>query len=151
MIDNLIHLVFNGKTHCVSPPAWQHDYGQVLVFDDVELDNPFEVHLANTKIKGNASVHIGLNNQLEVPAAYMAAGLPIYGWVYTHPTIDSGETEYSFVIPIRERPEPVQDEPIPEPEQSTITELVALLQNAVNDAERYAQEAREAAQEVTGS
>lgn len=141
MNDNLITLSFKGKPSCISDPAWQYDYGQVAVFEDIELDEIFEVHFSNTKDKGLASVHLGENNRCEVPAGYFMTGLPIYGWVYVHPTLGSGETEYSFVIPVKTRPEPSPEENIPEPDLSALTHAVDLLYNALDAASASAEEA----------
>ena len=141
MNDNLISLSFKGKSSCISDPAWQYDYGQVAVFEDIELDEIFEVHFSNTKDKGMASVHLGENNRCEVPAGYFMTGLPVYGWVYVHPTLGSGETEYSFVIPVKARPEPSPEEDIPEPELSVLTDAVDLLHNALDSASASAEEA----------
>lgn len=140
MNDNLISLSFAGKTSCIADPAWQHDYGQVAVFTDIELDEYFEVHFSNTREKGTASVHMGADNRCEIPAGYFMTGLPVYGWIYTHPTDGSGETEYSFVIPVRARPEPDPEEDIPEPERSTITRAIEALTHAVETAEGYRDE-----------
>jgi len=146
MNDNTIHVVFCGKERCITTPAWQYDYGQVVVFDDITLDDAFEVHFSNTRDKGNASVHIGTNNQVNVPSAYLMTGLPVYGWIYGHPTNDSGETWYHFVIPVKARPAPDPQEAIPDEYTSTIRELMALLRDAASGAELSA-EAAEAAEE----
>ncbi len=149
MSDNLISLYFKGKSSCIGPTMWQYDYGQVLVFEDLELDEYFEVHFANTRDKGLASVHMGVDKHCEIPSGYFMSGLPIYGWVYAHPTDKSGETVYSFAIPIKTRPKP--DEDIPEDEQSTIERAIEALNTAVEDAQTAQNAAEESATEAAAS
>ena len=151
MSTNIIPILFHGKKHCVAEAAWQFDYGQILSFDDITLDDPFEIHIANVKVKGFASVHIGTDNQFEIPRAYVTSGLPIYGWIYVHPTSTSGKTEYTFVVPVRERTEPDPSAIIPEPEIPVFEQLMGLLQNAVTDAQAAQAAAEQSAQAAAQS
>lgn len=138
MNDNFITIQFPpNKTRAISASAWQYDYGQIAVFEGIDLDQNFEVHLANVRDKGSASVHLGQNRYCEIPSAYFASGLPIYGWIYVHPTSRSGETEYSFVIPVKTRPAPDPQEPTPE-EQDLIERVLYALNHDRLQAEAYA-------------
>lgn len=159
MEDNLILLTFEGRTNCIADiSAWRYDYGQVAVFTDLELDDVFEVHISNYKRKGLAQVLIGTNNRVEIPYAYFEDGNPVYGWVFVHPTLDSGETAYSFVIPVKDRPAPDPSPIIPEPNKSAISAAVNLLYNTLNqtaqdvtDSGKNAAKAAQSALDAAGS
>ena len=136
---NSITLTFGGETSITADEKFtQFDYGQQIIFGDLELPSPFEVHFSNMKV-GKATTQIGEDNVVIVPDEYLATGLPLYGWVYLHESDSDGETEYTFKIGVTRRAIP-KDAITPEQEQA-ITRAIALLQHPIDNIEEIVNEA----------
>ena len=140
MSDNILHVDISGQTAVAERPLYQYDYGQILVFDAVELPSAYEVHFALDP-NGTSTTQIGSADGVPIPDAYLLAGKTIYAWVYLHAGEDDGETKYTAIIPVIGRPAISNDQPDPV-EQDVITETIAALNAGVQAAED-AQEAVE--------
>ena len=112
--------------------VYQYDYGLQIKIDGVELPDTFEVHFSNDSEVGKAKKALGGDNIVTIPDMYLQSGADVFGWIYLHPTQDSGLTEYAFKISVNERPLPDPVEPTPV-QQDIITEAIAELNNAVED------------------
>lgn len=112
-------------------PLYQYDYGQKVVFTNVELPNAYEVHFANA-MHGDAITMLGDSSGVLIPDSLLTTGLPVYLWVYLHDEYEDGETEYTGVIPVIQRATPTDVQPTPE-EQSLIAQLIAALSAGVDD------------------
>lgn len=137
-------------------PLWQYDYGQILVFEGIELPAAYEVHFSNEQY-GESTTQIGDEDGVVIPDAYLLAGKTIYAWIYLHTEEDDGETVYMVEIPIRKRATITEQQPTPV-QQDAITQAIAALQTAVSrtdesaeSAAQSAQSASESAQEAAGS
>ena len=126
--------------------AWQYDYGQILQLDGVDLPQAYEVHFSNQETGGTTITQLGDADGVTVPDELFLSGEDIFVWVFLHAGLDDGETAYKIVIPVKDRPQPSDEEPTPV-EQSEITQAIAALNQAVEDTQE-AQAAAEAAQEA---
>lgn len=130
MAMNITVATFRGRRDVVTAPLWQYDYGQMLVFDDLELPEAFEVHFGAAMHSGTTITQIGSDNAVTIPDAFLLSGKNVYAWIFLHEEETDGETEYMITMPVNKRPEPKDD--IPEPvEQSAIDQAIAALQRAV--------------------
>ena len=122
----------------VASPLYQYDYGQTVTIEGIELPSTFECHFGNGTA-GKATVSIGQDNVVTIPDAYLQTGKSIYGWIYLHTGENDGETEYTFRIPVIERPAPDTTQPTPV-QQDVITQTIAALNAGVEQAEAAAAE-----------
>ena len=107
---------------------YQYDYGQKLIFTNLELPANYEVHFAN-EMHGDALTSIGDDTGVLVPDSLLATGKSVYFWLYMHETSSDGETEYQGVIPIIKRAQVTDQEPTPT-EQSAIAQAIELMSQA---------------------
>ena len=127
-----IHATFDGANRTRTEAVWQWDYGQVLVFDDLDLPTAYEVHFSNSKTLGTSITQIGDETGVTIPNSLFESGLNIYAWVYLHVNEDDGTTVYFVTIPVRHRAVPDDDTPTPE-EESAIAQAIVALNNAVSE------------------
>jgi hypothetical protein len=130
-----------GNRQRIARPLWQYDYGQKLLFADLELPAAYEVHFSNTEFDGTAPGVIGNADGADIPDALLETGKDVFAWVFLHSGADDGETRYSVKIPVKRRPQPSHEEPTPV-QQNEITQFIAALNDGVTRAEA-AQEAAE--------
>lgn len=131
-MSNVIHVSFGDKTQVVcSDRLWQYDYGQILVFDDLELPTAYEVHFGNDPRSGQAVTAIGGADGVEIPNEVLETGSPVYAYIYLHTGASDGETEYRATIYVYARPEVDDTEPTPE-QESAISQAIAALNNAID-------------------
>lgn len=149
-MSNIVTATFDERRTVQTRFLTQYDYGQVLKIVGLEdvLPDSFEVHFCNKGSTEDATVHIGTNNQVDIPDAYLTTGLPVQAWIYLHETEDDGETVYSITIPVRQRPKTTEETPAPE-EQSAITQALAALSAGVARAEAAAEVFTTATAEAT--
>lgn len=102
-----IHATFDGANRTRTGAVWQWNYGQVLVFDDLDLPVAYEVHFSNYKT-GTSVTQIGSDAGVSIPNSLFESGLNIYAWVYLHETETDGTTMYFVTIPVRRRAEPAR-------------------------------------------
>jgi len=110
-------------------PLYQWDYGQRLVFTDVELPAAYEVHFSN-EMHGDAVTSIGGSTGVDIPDVCLQDGGPVYLWLFLHDTELDGETEFQGVIPVIRRAKPSDDVPTPE-QASAISQAITALNDAV--------------------
>lgn len=140
MANNVVTATFNGATEIVADSRYQYDYGQMLVFADLDLPEAYEVHFSNKTSSGTTITQIGNDEGVTIPDQFLATGGTVYAWVFLHDGEDDGETMYRVAIPVKRRPQPSDDAPTPE-EQSVITQLVSALNAAVEEASESASRA----------
>ena len=135
MALNIITAKFcSGSNQTWTKEVWQYDYGQVLLIEDVELPEAYEVHFSNMPIKGTAKPQIGNADGVTIPDEYFESGEPIYAWLFLHQGENDGETEKMITIPVKKRSKVVNEQPTPV-EQSAITQAIAALNIAVEKSE----------------
>ena len=111
--------------------AYQYDYGQVLLITGIDLPQTYEVHFCNTN-DAITVTQLGTVDGVAIPDALLQTGKDIEAYVYLHTGDSDGETEYKISIPVRERPEP-SDEEYPPEQQSALEEAVILLNSAIDE------------------
>lgn len=114
-------------------PVYQYNYGMILKITGIDLPTAYEVDFSND-VNGTSITQIGNADGVTIPAQFFTPGQAIYAWLRVHPTVDSGVTTATIVIPISPRATITDDEPTPE-EQSAIDEAIAALNDAVDKAE----------------
>lgn len=119
-----------GKTSSVARSLWQWDYGIVLRFDGISLPDAYEVHFSNSATGGDAVSQTGTSDGVVVPNIMFESGKPVYAFVYLHDDLDDGETAYTAVIPVHERPKPNYDEVTPK-QQSAFEIMYAQMEKAI--------------------
>lgn len=130
----------SGSRAARTAALWQYDYGQELNIVGLSLPDVWEAHFSNTPKIGESTTSLGSGTRVHIPDAYLATGQTVYCWIFLHEGTTDGETEFSIVIPVNQRPIPTDIEPTPE-EQTTITQLVAALNDAVGRTDADAESA----------
>lgn len=119
----------------VTRPLTQYDYGQVLLFDGIELPEAYEVVFGNDEQYGAVGKsRIGNSEGVSIPDEFLATGLPVYAWLFLHEAANDGRTVYKIKIPVRKRAEDATNPPTEE-EISTVTQAIAALNAAVSKSE----------------
>lgn len=122
---------------------YQWDYGQKLIFTGIELPQTYEVHFTTTRA-GATLTMIGDESGVDIPDVCTHSGIPILFYIFLHTNETDGETVYAGTIPVKKRPKPSSVTPSPE-QQSAITQAIAALNSAVDQAEAAEEGAVEAA------
>lgn len=141
-MNNIATAQFSDSVYTVSTPLWRYDYGQVLKIEGLPLPDPFEVHFSYAPV-GTAKYQIGRNGQVTIPDEFLTKSGFAYAWIFLHTGEDDGETRYQIKIPVRERAKPT-DTPLTPEEQSVVTQLIAVLNDKVEEAQDAADQAEEA-------
>lgn len=153
-VTNVVTATFSeGCTSAtVDTPLYQYDYGQTLKFEGLDLPSAYEVHFSNTaSANGTAKTQIGTaTGGVSIPDEYLKTGKYIYAFVYLHVGANDGETEYTVIIPVRKRPA-ISPEPVTPEQQSVITQTIAALQTASEEASGYAAAAEQSASNAEAS
>ena len=144
---NVITANFSRAKETTTYALWQWDYGQILQITGLELPDPYEVHFSNSQYKGEAKTQIGIADGVTIPDEYMTTGDDVYAFIYLHEGDADGETEYKIHIPVRKRPQPTDGEVTPQ-EQTAISQAIALLRTATDDAQASAEDTAQSAQEA---
>ena len=137
---NITRVAFGARRAITASPLWQYDYGQILVFADLNLPNTYEVHFARDGAATSYTI-LGDADGVAIPDELLQNAQTIHAYLYLHTGADDGETEYVVHIPVQNRPQPSNGTPTPV-EHDIITETIAALNAAVTAAES-AQEAIE--------
>lgn len=127
---------FNGQKEARTAPLYQYDYGQVLVFADLELPAAYEVHFGDS-VTAETITMVGGPDGCEIPNDVLIKPGRVYAWVYLHEGEDDGETEYTACIPVTARGEITDAEPTPE-QQSALDAAIAALNAGVSEVEGIA-------------
>ena len=86
----------SGSRRAYTEAVYQHDKGQYLAFQGIEVLAGKEVHFSNTK-DGGISVAVNLQNgKARIPDALLETGDYIYAWLYAREIKSSsgGDLEY---------------------------------------------------------
>ena len=135
-----------GLTKRVAGSLYQYDYGQILIVEDLDLPEWYEVHFCNFGDAETMTV-IGNANGVMIPDSLLKTGLDVVAYIFLHEATTDGETEYQIRIPVIQRPEPTDIEPTPE-QQSEIDQLVAALNEGVGRAVDSAESAESSASDA---
>lgn len=140
MSGKTVTAIFNGKRVCRIDPTnalTQYDYGRVLLMPGLDLPDAYEVFFSKSVHVGAIKM-IGDENGVKIPDELLLDDGTIYAWVFLHDGEDSGETEYTVIIPVKARSEDSGAEPTPV-QQDEITEAIAALQEGVGKVEDIAE------------
>lgn len=146
-MSNNVEAVFTkGRTNIETVSLWQYDYGQVLQIIGIDLPEFYEVHFSNEE-HGVSTTTIGNADGVAIPDTYLTSGNAIYAWLYLHTGEDDGETVYEIRIPVRKRAS-ISDSPPTPVQQEAITQAIAALNAASEDARSAAEDAASASRHV---
>lgn len=128
--ENVIQATFDGFYKTYTDPSWLIDHGMELSISGIDLPDEFECHFSNSRSVA-AKRQIGENGVVTIPDEYfLSNAAQIFCWIYLHPTVDSGVTEYEIVIPLRQRPNVDPSEPTQE-QQDIVDQAIAALNVAM--------------------
>ena len=128
--ENIIQATFDGFFKTCTEPSWFIDHGMELSISGIDLPDEFECHFSNSRSVA-AKRQIGENGVVTIPDEYfLSNAAQIFCWIYLHPTVDSGVTEYEIVIPLRPRPNVDPAEPTQE-QQDIVDQAIAALNVAM--------------------
>jgi hypothetical protein len=71
----------------------------------------FKAHFSNSKI-GTVKKRFGQNNCMEVPTEYFKSSANIFCWIIAHDEETDGHTIYVVYIPIQDKADIIDVEPI---------------------------------------
>ena len=125
-------VVSNGR-YTVTAPIVKEDYGLYLKIEGVKLPSTYEVDFSNSENNGTSVTMIGNADGVLIPRQFIDSGKDVFAFLY-HVGQDFGRTVYKFRIPNKVRPDRTNEQPTPE-EQSTIDQVIASLNDAVDRAE----------------
>ena len=144
--SKIIKGVVGGGRYTVTAPIIKEDYGLYLQIEGLELPSTYEVDFSNDEHSGSSVTMIGNADGVLIPSQFISSGKDIFAFLY-HVGEDFGRTVYKFRIPNKLRPDRTDEEPTPE-EQSVIDQTIAALNDAVEEAEGYAQTASDKADSI---
>lgn len=151
MTTNIVNALFGAQREATTRALHQYDYGQRLIFADLQLPQAYEVHFSNDPYEGETVTQIGDSTGVVIPDECLLTAGYTYAWIYLHTGEDDGETRYLAKIPVAARSKPTNREPTPV-QQDAITEAIAALNTAVEQtaadvilADGYATDARNSA------
>ena len=147
--SNITVATFGGETETTTAALYQWDYGQLLVFADLELPSAYEVHFGNER-HGPSTTAIGDAGGVSIPNWVLLSGREVHAWVFLHAGTEDGETEYHAVVPVIRRARPLPEAMTSE-QVDVITQAIAALTDAVTRTGEGAQAAAESAQDAEGS
>ena len=143
-VSRVIEVSFGGSSIAYAKVDTAYFYNNGVIFKpmDIELPTSYQVHWADSPQASSTFETIGTAEGAPIPDDLWNRSRVIYGWIYLHPTEDSGITYKEVRIYKNVRAGlPDGTEPTPA-EQSTIDQLIGALNSAVEQAED-AQEAIE--------
>lgn len=126
-----IPVVFKpGSRRTFTQPLFRYDYGQKLRFIGIELPRTFTVHFSNTEELGTATTAIGKDYEVQIPDEYLRHSWEhIFAFIYIAKP-GSGQTVWTAVIPVINRPG-LSDAPPTPAQESVIDQAIAHLNEAV--------------------
>lgn len=148
-VSRVIEVSFGGGSiaYAKVDTAYFYNNGIILKPTDIDLPTSYQVHWADSPQASSTLETIGTAEGAPIPDDLWDRSKVIYGWIYLHPTQNSGVTGYEVRIYKNVRAGlPDGTEPTPA-EQSTIDQLITALNTAVEDA----QDAQQAIEDMTVS
>lgn len=153
-ISRVIEVSFRGSSVALVRIDTAYFYNNGIIFKPTDIDLPasYQVHWADSPQASSTLETIGTAEGAPIPDDLWGRSRVIYGWIYLHPTEDSGVTAYEVRIYKNVRAGlPDGTEPTPA-EQSTIDQLIGALNSAVEqtgeDVESASQSARSASDDA---
>ena len=132
-ISRVIEVSFRGSSVALVRIDTAYFYNNGILFKPTDLDLPasYQVHWADSPQASTTLETIGTAEGAPIPDDLWNRSRVIYGWIYLHPTEDSGVTGYEVRIYKNVRAGmPDGTEPTPA-EQSTIDQAISALNTAV--------------------
>ena len=129
---NEIHVYFDGQISVQTDPLWQYDDEQVLIFEDIDLPEQYEVHFSNHRDTGRTIPQIGTAEGVRIPSKVLKNGKTIFAWLYLN-----SATRRLVTIPVRRRAG-IGDVDETEEEQMTISVLIEQMQSTLEQVQEYA-------------
>ena len=149
-MGNVVKAVFGKNAKEIqTAPLFQYDYGQILIIEGITLPTAYQVHFSNEPY-GTSTTSIGGADGVEIPDAYLQTGADVYAWLFLQTGENDGRTVAMIRIPVKARAEITNEEPT-EVQQGEIDQLIAALNDAVEDAEDSAEDAEDAAEDAADS
>lgn len=136
-LSRVIEVSFNGGSIAYVKADTAYFYNNGILFKPTDIDLPasYQVHWADSPQASSTLETIGTAEGAPIPDDLWDRSRVIYGWIYLHPTEDSGVTAYEVRIYKNVRAGlPDGTEPTPA-EQSTIDQLIGALNSAVEQTE----------------
>ena len=136
-VSRVIEVSFGGGSIAYAKVDTAYFYNNGIIFKPTDIDLPasYQVHWADSPQASSTLETIGTAEGAPIPDDLWNRSRVIYGWIYLHPTNDSGVTGYEVRIYKNVRAGlPDGTEPTPA-EQSTIDQLIGALNSAVEQAE----------------
>ena len=141
----------NGGRQSITRKLYQYDYGQKINIKGLKLPSTFEVHISNDHKANTAQIYIGNNNEIEIPDKFLLSGQDIYIWIFLHSTETDGETRYTITIPVQTKPKPESQEGPTVVEKNTIDQLIAALENNLNEMRQATEDTKTVMDEATAA
>lgn len=132
MAYNVIQVSFGGSRKALTAPInYRDDIGQVLKIKGLALPTYYVVDFCN---EGDAQTKpmTGTDDGVSIPDEFLATGKPIKAYIVLSDE-NSTQTRYEVTIPVNLRPRRTDIAPTPA-EQQAIDELIAAMNDAVEDA-----------------
>ena len=143
MAMNITEIRFGSGRIATGSMLYQYDYGQRIIFPDLDLPEAYEVHFAGDGDAQTVNM-IGDADGVPIPDQLLQSPGNLKVYIYLHEGEEDGETEYKALIPVIGRPEPSDLEPIPV-QQDAITQAIAALNTAVTESSQSAADASDSA------
>lgn len=144
--SKIIHAPVGGGRYTVTAPIVKEDYGLYLKIEGLELPATYEVDFSNDEHSGSSVTMIGNADGVLIPSQFIKSGKDVFAFLY-HVGEDYGRTIFKFRIPNKLRPDRTDEQPTPE-EQSVIDQTISALNDAVEEAQGYAQTASDKADSI---
>lgn len=128
---------------------WQYSYNQQLEIIGLELPEVFTVDFCNTGSTSTVAM-IGSNNVVDIPNELLMSGNGITAYVFQKSALTGGITRCEIRIDVLPRPERDDETPTPE-QEAVIDQLIAELNEGVENANTAAQNAAESATSAADS
>lgn len=151
-ISRVIEVSFGRSSVALVRIDTAYFYNSGILFKPTDLDLPasYQVHWADSPQATSTLETIGTSEGAPIPDDLWNRSRVIYGWIYLHPTEDSGVTAYEVRIYKNVRAGlPDGTEPTPA-EQSTIDQLIGALNSAVEQTGEDVESAQASATQAQG-
>ena len=147
--SKIIKAYIGAGTYSTTEPITQGDYGYILQIEGTVLPATYRVDFANDRHEGEALTVYGNEDGAEVPEELIATGKDIFAFYY-YIEENFGKTAYTWKIPNDTRAKYGDRTPTPT-QQDSIDQLIVRSNEAVEIAERKAEESSESAQSASDS